>query len=157
MDNMKLYFAGPLFSSAELQFSSAELQFNLQLTKKIEAQGFEVFLPQRDGIIEDSADISPEEKNRVIFAIDRQRIFETDIFLYVMDGRVPDEGAAVALGMAHSYKTLENENLKIVGLHTDCRASFTESKLNPMLFSPLDFLAESVEELLSYLNRIRLD
>jgi nucleoside 2-deoxyribosyltransferase len=142
---MKLYFAAPLFSSAELNF-------NLRLTERIEALGLEVFLPQRDGILSPEPE-SPEEKNRAIFAMDRQRIFDTDIFLYVMDGRVPDEGAAVALGMAHSYKTLRKEGLQIIGLHTDSRASFTDSRLNPMLFSPLDFLAGSEEELLDFLDR----
>lgn len=143
---MKLYFAAPLFSSAERSF-------NLQLSERIEALGLEVFLPQRDGILSPEPE-SPEEKNRAIFAMDEQRIFDADIFLYVLDGRVPDEGAAMALGMAHCYKTLKKENRLIIGLHTDSRASFSDSKLNPMLFSPLDFLAETEKSLLIYLQTL---
>lgn len=41
--NMLIYFAGPLFSQAEKEF-------NLRLTFKLESLGFNVFLPQRDGI-----------------------------------------------------------------------------------------------------------
>lgn len=38
-----IFFSGPLFNSAEKQF-------NANLCKRIEALGFEVFLPQRDGV-----------------------------------------------------------------------------------------------------------
>jgi nucleoside 2-deoxyribosyltransferase len=38
-----IYLAGPLFSKGERRF-------NLQLTSKLEASGFRVFLPQRDGV-----------------------------------------------------------------------------------------------------------
>lgn len=40
---MRVYFAGPLFSEAERVF-------NLRLAEKLEAKGYQVFLPQRDGI-----------------------------------------------------------------------------------------------------------
>ncbi len=147
---MKLYFAAPLFSESERNF-------NAKLAQKIEALGYEVFLPQRDGIIEDSPlqknqDIS--DKNRKIFLMDRDRIFKTDIFLFVLDGRVPDEGASVALGMAYTYKFLKEKNIHIIGLHSDMRASFLDSRLNPMLSSPMDKVLDSQEELLDYLERI---
>jgi nucleoside 2-deoxyribosyltransferase len=38
-----IYLAGPLFSEAERRF-------NLEHTHRLEAIGFEVFLPQRDGV-----------------------------------------------------------------------------------------------------------
>jgi nucleoside 2-deoxyribosyltransferase len=40
---MKIYFAAPLFSQAEVEF-------NQNLTDHIEKSGFSVFLPQRDGV-----------------------------------------------------------------------------------------------------------
>ena len=40
---MLIYFAGPLSSDAENAFNS-------RLTERLEATGFEVFLPQRDGV-----------------------------------------------------------------------------------------------------------
>ena len=38
-----VYLAGPLFSKAERRF-------NLLLAERLEASGFRVFLPQRDGV-----------------------------------------------------------------------------------------------------------
>ena len=39
----KVYLAGPLFNQAEKDF-------NLKITKVLEHNGYQVFLPQRDGI-----------------------------------------------------------------------------------------------------------
>lgn len=39
----KIYYAGPLFNDAERDF-------NIKLVHKLEKEGFEVFLPQRDGV-----------------------------------------------------------------------------------------------------------
>jgi len=146
---MNLYFAGPLFSKAELAF-------NGQLTREIESLGYKVFLPQRDG---DSVNQEPivsmaaEERARAIFDLDKHQLLETDVFLYVLDGRIPDEGAAVALGMAHMHKTTHKESMCLVGLHTDKRAAFIDSKLNPMIFSSLDYIASSEEILLDFLKK----
>lgn len=145
---MILYFAAPLFSKSELDF-------NISLTEKIEELGFKVFLPQRDG---DKVNKEPyismgtEKRAREIFKMDKENLFESDVFLYVLDGRVPDEGAAVALGMAHLHKEIAKRDRLIVGLHTDKRASFINEKLNPMIFSPMNFIAKSEEELIEYLK-----
>ena len=40
----RVYFAGPLFNQAEKDF-------NLAMTKILEEHGYQVFLPQRDGIL----------------------------------------------------------------------------------------------------------
>lgn len=146
---MLLYFAAPLFSQAELAF-------NQVLTDKIEGLGFDVFLPQRDG--DTNTDgfraMTSDERARAIFHMDLKRIEATDIFLYVLDGRIPDEGAAVALGLAYSHKKYVNKNQRLIGLHTDKRAAFIDEKLNPMIFSSLDYIATSEEALLSYLSKI---
>ena len=39
----KVYFAGPMFNQAEKEY-------NLKITKLLEEFGYQVFLPQRDGI-----------------------------------------------------------------------------------------------------------
>ena len=140
---MKIYFAGPLFSKAEKDF-------NLNLTNKLESLGFDVFLPQRDGI-EKLEGMSKEEKRRRVFELDRNKIIESNIFLIVLDGRVPDEGACVELGMAYSNK---NENKLLVGLQTDIRASFIGAKLNPMISVSLDEIFEKEEDLINYLSKI---
>jgi len=146
---MLLYFAGPLFCESERKFNS-------ELTIEIEKLGFDVFLPQRDGDIvnkEPYISMAVEDRARAIFDMDKAHILESDIFLFVLDGRIPDEGAAVALGIAHMHKILSNSKMQLIGLHTDKRTAFMNEKLNPMIFSSLDYVAECVEELKAYLKK----
>lgn len=147
----RLYFAGPLFSAAELAFNAA-------LAEKIEALGFTVFLPQRDGV-ESSREpwvaMSPDERRRAIFELDRDQVFACDVLLFVLDGRVPDEGAALELGMAYAHRQLAKPGRRLVGLHTDSRAAFLGARLNPMLAVPLDAVFDDEAALLAYLAGIR--
>lgn len=147
---MLIYFAGPLFSKAEVDF-------NQNLTDKLEAEGFEVFLPQRDGVEKDREpylSMSEDERRVAIFAIDKDNVLKADCLLFVLDGRVPDEGAAFELGVAYAHKILTSPSKKLVGLMTDKRAAFPGWKLNPMISVPLEFIAENEEELLNYLKSI---
>ena len=83
---MRIYLAGPLFCEAERVF-------NAQLAARMEAIGFSVFLPQRDGVeswILDDEKLSGDALRRKIFAVDRNEILKADVFLFVLDGRVPD-------------------------------------------------------------------
>ncbi len=144
---MRLYFAGPLFSEAERAFS-------LSLTHQLEALGFTVFLPQRDGVERDKPpyDAMPAgQKRRLLFETDRDEVLKAEVFPYALDGRVPDEGAPVELGIAYAHKHLTGARKVLVGLHTDVRASFLGAKLNPMLRAPLKHLVESEDALLSLL------
>jgi nucleoside 2-deoxyribosyltransferase len=97
-----IYLAGPLFSEAERRF-------NLELTHRLEALDFDVFLPQRDGVERDRAPydtMTAEERRHAMFHLDRARILDADVFLFVLDGRVPDEGACVELDIAYCQKYL---------------------------------------------------
>ena len=144
-----VYLAGPLFSKAERHF-------NLELTAKLEALGFRVFLPQRDGVERDRPPydtMTPEERRRAMFDLDRQEILDADVFLFVLDGRVPDEGACVELGIAYCQKHLQRDDKLIIGLHTDTRAAFIGSMLNPMVRVPLDYIVEDEETLLRILSK----
>jgi nucleoside 2-deoxyribosyltransferase len=148
---MLIYFAGPLFSQAELEF-------NASLTIKLEKLGYEVFLPQRDGVESTKPPydkMSREERRKAIFELDRYQIIKADVFVIILDGRVPDEGAAVELGMAYMDKQLTHPNKHLVGLQTDVRAAFMSSRLNPMLRVPLDFITETVEELIADLTKYK--
>ncbi len=94
---MLLYVAGPLFSTAERSF-------NQQLTDKIEALRYRVFLPQRDGVEsnEPPYDIMPpDDRRRARFTLDKDNVLACDVFLFILDGRIPDEGACVELGIAY--------------------------------------------------------
>ena len=149
---LRIYFAGPLFSAAERAF-------NRVLTGRLELQGFKVFLSQRDGVERDKPpyDTMPAVKKRQrLFATDRDEVFRADVFLFVLDGRVPDEGAAVELGIAYAHKYLLGVPKLLIGLHTDVRASFLAAKLNPMLRVPLDHLVEDEETLVALLRGIKI-
>lgn len=149
--NIKIYFAAPLFNEAEKKF-------NKELTEKLESNGFHVFLPQRDGVEKNKPSyniMELEERRKVMFKLDRQKIFEADIFLFVLDGRVPDEGACVELGIAYGQKYFEKNKKILTGLHTDIRAAFIGSKLNPMLKVPLDHVVNSEKELINFLLDIK--
>ena len=145
---LKLYFAAPLFSEAERRF-------NVELARKLETRGLLVFLPQRDGAEHDSAHyvaLSMEERREAIFAVDRMKILDSDIFLLVLDGRVPDEGACVELGIAYAQKYIEKKDKILVGLLTDSHAAFIQGKVNPMIGQALDRIFYSEAELLSFLE-----
>ena len=142
-----IYLAGPLFSEAERRF-------NLELTHRLEAMGFDVFLPQRDGVEHDGPPydtMTPEERRHAMFHLDRSRILDAEVFVFVLDGRVPDEGACVELGIAYCQKYLQNGEKLIVGLHTDSRAAFIGGRLNPVVRVPLDYIVDDEETLLRLL------
>ena len=87
-----------------------------------------------------------------MFDLDRSRIIASDVFLFVLDGRVPDEGACVELGIAYCQKWLQNSERLLVGLHTDSRAAFVGARLNPMVLIPLDYVADDERTLLRILS-----
>jgi hypothetical protein len=147
---MLIYLAGPLFCQAERAF-------NLQLTQELEKQGFTVFLPQRDGIETNKPpynEMTSDQICQAIFLADQDKIHESDIFLFILDGRVPDEGACVALGIAYSQKVLLKQDKLLVGLHTDLRGAFPflGVKLNPMIHSAFDHIAENDNELIKIIE-----
>jgi len=148
---MLIYFAAPLFSQAERAF-------NQRLANKLAELGFSVFLPQRDGIEsrkEPYSRMTPDELQHTIHAVDRERVFEADILLMVLDGRVPDEGACVELGLAHAQKHLLRHDKLVIGLHTDIRGAFPGGKLNAMVRGSLDYVADSEESLFAALEEHR--
>jgi len=145
---MKIYFAGPLFSEAEKRF-------NQNLTEKLESLGFEVYLPQRDGVERNKPPydmMEPEIRRKALFELDRNKILDADIFLFILDGRVPDEGACVELGIAYAQKYISKKEKILIGLHTDIRAAFIGSRLNPMLKVPLDHIVGTEEKLIDLLK-----
>ncbi|CAN5717471.1 hypothetical protein BH24ACT22_BH24ACT22_09920 [soil metagenome] len=97
----------------------------------------------------------PEDRCRAMFELDKARILEADVFLFVLDGRVPDEGACVELGIANCSKELGGNNKLIIGLHTDPRAAFLGARLNPMLHGGLDHVSEDTESLLNVLENYK--
>lgn len=147
---MLVYFAGPLFSQAELEF-------NRQLVEKIEALGFDVFFPQRDGAEHNRPEdvVTEAQRSAAIFRLDSSKVLEADVLLIVLDGRVPDEGACIELGIAWGDKTLRNPRKRLIGLLTDSRSAFPHWQLNPMVREPMEAVARSQDELLTLMSEIR--
>ena len=148
---MQIYFAGPLFSIAERTY-------NQQLTLKLEAHGFSVFLPQRDGIeiLKPPYNTMPtDEKHTAIFKTDRNALLKANILLFVLDGRVPDEGACVELGIAYGQKYLLKKRKLLIGLHTDMRSAFPDAPLNAMVTGALDVVVHTDIDLLVILEEYR--
>ena len=97
---MKLYFAGPLFTTAERAW-------NAEVTAALRAAGHEVFLPQEQEPGKDAAGI---------FANDVGGIDWADGLVAIMDGPDPDSGTCWEVGYAFGLKKW------IVLVRTDIRA-----------------------------------
>lgn len=143
----KVYFASPMFNHAEKEF-------NLRITKVLEEYGYKVFLPQRDGI--EAAllkDKTEEELTKMIFALDATQVRNADIVFMNIDGRVPDEGASVELGMAYSI------GKRCYGLKTDTHSVEFGLEMNPMISGCMIKIFKNydgdklVEEIRQYLSK----
>ena len=121
----RVYFAGPMFSQGEKDF-------NLKVANVLEEFGYEVFLPQRDGIEAALLEgMSDEEMVRLIFAKDESEILKSDIVFFLVDGRVPDEGGCVELGIGYAH------NKRCYGFMTDTRSLELGLLLNPIISGAL--------------------
>jgi nucleoside 2-deoxyribosyltransferase len=88
---MKIYMAGPLFSTAELAF-------NRELAGLLRNRGHEVFLPQEH---EQRKDLPA-----AIFASDLRGLDWADAVVACLDGADPDSGTCWELGYAYARKKL---------------------------------------------------
>jgi len=143
---MRLYFAAPLFSSIEMSF-------NDRLAAMIENLGYEVFLPQRDGYEGTPVKEGFEAWSQAIFERDRDHVLGCDVLLCVLDGRVPDEGMAVELGLAYADRVHRNPHRKLIGFSTDYR-SFSPAGMNAMLAGALDEIHHDETSLLHRLKAL---
>ncbi len=141
-ESKRVYIAGPLFSTSELEF-------NLKLNDFLENVGFTTFLPQNDGhLLSDLMKNGYEKEDalKLIFQKDLNEIKSSDIVVFIMDGRVPDEGACVEIGLAFAY------GKECFGLKTDSR-SLIDNMDNPLITGALKGrIAKSFSELEFFLK-----
>lgn len=141
----RVYLAGPLFNQSEKDW-------NLRLAEMLEEHGYEVFLPQRDGIEAALLEGKTEEElTQMIFEKDEGEVLKADVLFMNLDGRAPDEGACVELGIAYA------SGKRCYGVKTDTRSVESNIDVNPMLtgcFTELfkdydgDAVIEAIEEYL---------
>ena len=128
MKRYDIYISAPLFNEMELKFNETMSSF-------LEERGFSIYLPQRDGgedeMLLKDPQLWPETSKRV-FERDVEALKDASALLMIMDGRVPDEGASVELGMAYAYGKI------CIGFQTDTR-SFATGQNNLMLDHSLSF------------------
>jgi nucleoside 2-deoxyribosyltransferase len=139
---MKLYFAGPLFTTPEREW-------NAEVAAALRAAGHEIFLPQEREPGKDGPDI---------FATDVGGIDWADGLVAIMDGPDPDSGTSWEVGYAFRKKP-------IVLVRTDLRSmAGNVGAYNPMLSQAatirLDLPAASTTEVvggvLQALERIQV-
>jgi nucleoside 2-deoxyribosyltransferase len=141
---MKLYFAGPLFTTPERTW-------NAEVTAALRAAGHEVFLPQEQ---------EPGRDGPGIFATDVGGIDWSDVLVAIMDGSDPDSGTAWEVGYAYGTKK------SIVLVRTDFRAlAGSAGDYNAMLMQsatsridlPAALTTEVISAILDELARIEGD
>ncbi len=141
---MKLYFAGPLFTTPERTW-------NAEVAAALRAAGHEVFLPQEQEPGKDAAGI---------FAVDVGGVDWADGMVAIMDGPDPDSGTAWEVGYAFGTKK------PVVLVRTDFRAMAGSSgDYNPMLTQaasaridlPAGSTTEVIAAILDELARIEAD
>ena len=109
-------------------FNQAEKDYNVKVTTLLEEFGYQVFLPQRDGIEGAALDGKTEQELiDIIFPLDVEHVRSSDILFMNLDGRVPDEGACVELGIAYA------EGKRCYGFKTDAHTAERGMDLNPMI------------------------
>ena len=97
---MRIYFAGPLFTTGERDFNAA-------VGARLRAVGHDVFLPQ-------DQELSAYDPAR-IFRNDVDHVDWSDVVIGIMDGPDPDSGTAWEIGYAYA------RGRKVILLRTDFR------------------------------------
>jgi nucleoside 2-deoxyribosyltransferase len=141
---MKLYFAGPLFTTPERTW-------NAEVSAALRAAGHEVFLPQEQ---------EPGKDGPGIFATDVGGIDWAEGLVAIMDGPDPDSGTAWEVGYAYGT------GKSIVLVRTDFRTlAGSAGDYNPMLTQaataridlPVASTTEVISAILDALARIEAD
>lgn len=114
---VRLYLAGPLFSTAEKAF-------NVELAIEFRKRGYEVFLPQEHE--------QRSDRPGLIFASDKNGIDWADAVVANLDGADPDSGTCWEAGYGFAKDKM------LVVYRTDFRLFAGSDKVNLMLTESAD-------------------
>ena len=107
---MRVYFAGPLFTSYERAFID-------ECAGRLRADGIEVFVPHENALAEGDTSAA------AIFAKDWQGLSDADAVVAVLDGPMVDDGTACEIGIFYALMQTDSKKKGIVGLLTDLRST----------------------------------
>ena len=144
---MKIYYAAPLFNDMELNK-------NERMKRWLGSKGYFVYLPQDEAGLayEKIDDNNKMQINKKIFESDVKCIKKSDLLIFDLNGRVPDEGGCVELGMAYAW------GIKCIGFKTDTRALDYTGDDNLMIEGCMNFkIARNLEELEKMLKEIAME
>jgi nucleoside 2-deoxyribosyltransferase len=128
---VRLYLAAPLFTEAERAF-------NLVLARALEAEGHQIYLPQRD-----TPETQAADRTTTIFYANLAALRKADAIVAVCDGSQVDDGAAWEIGYAYG------KNIQIFGLRTDVRiVQRADESVNLMVLESLSELSPTIEQLI---------
>lgn len=133
----RVYYAASLFNEAEREF-------NRKVVSMIHDLGYSTWFPQEDvGLLTDFIErdgMTLAEAREHIFRLNIREVKAADFVVFVLDGRVPDEGACIEAGIAWGMKK------RVVGLKTDFRDGEPGGN-NIMIDGIVTDVAGSIEEL----------
>lgn len=141
-DRVKVYCAGPLFNPAERREMT-------EIADVLVDDGFDVYLPHRDGmefrlildVLERRGwphDLAGRFLHSAIFALDvYQLAVDCQAMVWNLNGRVPDEGAVSEAAMAWTL------GRPLVAFLNDAR-SLIAGRINPLLVGLVDFATVEV-------------
>ena len=107
---MRVYFAGPLFTSYERSFID-------ECATRLRADGIEVFVPHENALA------AGDTSATTIFAKDWQGLSDADAVVAVLDGPMVDDGTACEIGIFYALMQADSAKKGIVGLLTDLRST----------------------------------
>ncbi len=140
----RVYYAASLFNEAERAF-------NRDVVAMIHDLGYSTWFPQEDvGLLTDLMDelgMTLDEVREHIFELNIKEVQAADIVVFVLDGRVPDEGACIEAGIAWAMQK------PIYGLKTDIRSGEPGGN-NVMIDGIITDVADSVAELRDLLEPV---
>jgi nucleoside 2-deoxyribosyltransferase len=120
---MRIYLGAPLFTEAERAF-------NLVLARSLEADGHDVYLPQRD-----TAPAAGPARTTSMFHWSLAALTRAEAVLAVCDGPHADDGTAWEIGYADA------RNIQVYGLRTDSRiGQQADEQINSMILESLSEL-----------------
>ena len=137
---MRIYFAGPLFTTSEREWNS-------KLASILTTKGLNIYLPQDH----EPKVLTPSN----MFNICTQAIDESDVVIAIMDGPDPDSGTCFECGYAFAKNkkifTIRTDFRKAGDLGTDFNLMLTESSTVIHMSSLMPTTEEVATALLNHL------